>query len=105
MMDINVTKPDLFSKLRGLQSMYKFENNGFSYPAIDEAIAEITSLRQQLTKPADDTITLPIAEWEAAKEALYLTHEHLKLFPYYREGHNIYDACVIANKAIQGVSK
>jgi ActR/RegA family two-component response regulator len=37
---------------------------------LNAAADEITSLRQQLTKPADDTISVSKGEWEAMKKLL-----------------------------------
>jgi hypothetical protein len=38
---------------------------------IEGKVNELNSLRQQLTKPADDTITVSKAEWEVVRSAMF----------------------------------
>jgi anaerobic ribonucleoside-triphosphate reductase len=46
-----------------------------------------------------------IEEIKRLRDALSLTHEHLKLFPYYRNNHNIYDAAIEALSTTDSIKK
>jgi nitric oxide reductase large subunit len=69
MMDINDKAVEITSRLRLGAMIARDRNINLDFAKIaDESADVIDSLRQQLTKPADDTISVSKGEWEAMKK-------------------------------------